>query len=483
MPEIPGPPRVPEFEPLPDYGPELPDWNPDAPSPYAPTQPPPPLEAPTPSPSRAPTEPVTPSQAPTEPAPRQITDAEVLPPPAAEPAPSADPASFADLADTVAALNDSPFGDRLASEAMAPMQDVPRDTARSPRAVHDAAYAQIPGDRPAGYGGPGLQDQHWTKVRDATINAAPGTPPATVEAINASRSPLQSRAAHPATLLLTTEGAPASALPGGERGTRYYIGDAPMGRPAVPEGPGNVAIPAEPGAAGGPARAADTRRYSTEHRFADAYLIPEMRRQIQASRERAGLPPLDDVQLAVAAGEQARWVMEGVPRTDLAQRPVEPWSGFVVEPARSPMQMLLAPEVLLPDLHARGRTVEAPPAPRAEAVTPTAPEAPHPGQLSLGFEPPGAPRPVTEVPSGSLHLFSAQTERSYLTAGFRPGDALVFGRESVGLPRELLAAHADRAVGIPTLGGVRSLNLANAVSIALYEALRGVGALDATFQG
>ncbi|MCP5253440.1 MAG: hypothetical protein H6947_03175 [Zoogloeaceae bacterium] len=67
MPEIPGPPRVPEFEPLPDYGPELPGWNPDAPSPYAPTQPPPaPVEVPTPS--RAPTEPVTPSRAPTEPA-------------------------------------------------------------------------------------------------------------------------------------------------------------------------------------------------------------------------------------------------------------------------------------------------------------------------------------------------------------------------------------------------------------------------------
>ncbi|MCB1902218.1 MAG: hypothetical protein KDH16_23215, partial [Rhodocyclaceae bacterium] len=454
MPEIPGPPRVPEFEPLPDYGPELPDWNPDAPSPYAPTQPPPPLEAPTPSPSRAPTEPatpsraptepVTPSQAPTEPAPRQITDAEVLPPPAAEPAPSADPASFADLADTVAALNDSPFGDRLASEAMAPMQDVPRDTARSPRAVHDAAYAQIPGDRPAGYGGPGLQDQHWTKVRDATINAAPGTRPATVEAINASRSPLQSRAAHPATLLLTTEGAPASALPGGERGTRYYVGDAPMGRPAVPEGPGNAAIPAEPGAAGGPARPADTRRYRTEHRFADAYLIPEMRRQIQASRERAGLPPLDDVQLAVAAGEQARWVMEGVPRTDLAQRPVEPWSGFVVEPARSPMQMLLAPEVLLPDLHARGRMVEAPPAPRAEAVTPTAPEAPHPGQLSLGFEPPGAPRPVTEVPAGGRPAGEGGTRNQRpLTPEEFAGFAAM--AEQMGMPREQI-----QQVGGPT---------------------------------
>ena len=72
MPEIPGPPRVPEFEPLPDYGLELPDWNPGEPSPYAPTQLPPPPEVITPS--RAPTEPVTPSRAPTEPAPRPITD-------------------------------------------------------------------------------------------------------------------------------------------------------------------------------------------------------------------------------------------------------------------------------------------------------------------------------------------------------------------------------------------------------------------------
>jgi tRNA (cytidine/uridine-2'-O-)-methyltransferase len=86
-----------------------------------------------------------------------------------------------------------------------------------------------------------------------------------------------------------------------------------------------------------------------------------------------------------------------------------------------------------------------------------------------------------DSPEGKLHLFSASTSRSYLTAGFARGDALVFGKESVGLPRELLAAHEGRVVGIPTLGPVRSLNLANAVGIALYEALRQVGALDATF--
>jgi tRNA (cytidine/uridine-2'-O-)-methyltransferase len=87
----------------------------------------------------------------------------------------------------------------------------------------------------------------------------------------------------------------------------------------------------------------------------------------------------------------------------------------------------------------------------------------------------------TESPAGRLHLFSALAERSYLDAGFAKGDALVFGRESVGLPRELLEAHADRVVGIPTMGAVRSLNLANAVGIALYEALRQVGAMGSVF--
>lgn len=83
--------------------------------------------------------------------------------------------------------------------------------------------------------------------------------------------------------------------------------------------------------------------------------------------------------------------------------------------------------------------------------------------------------------TGRLHLFSATAERSYLGARIAPGDALVFGKESVGLSPALLERFADRVVGIPTLGPVRSLNLANAVSIAVYEALRSLGALDDTF--
>jgi tRNA (cytidine/uridine-2'-O-)-methyltransferase len=90
------------------------------------------------------------------------------------------------------------------------------------------------------------------------------------------------------------------------------------------------------------------------------------------------------------------------------------------------------------------------------------------------------PRALT---AGKLHLFSALATRSYLDVDYAPGDALVFGRESVGLSEQLLARFPDRAVGIPTLGAVRSLNLANAVGIALYEALRKLGALSATFVG
>jgi tRNA (cytidine/uridine-2'-O-)-methyltransferase len=88
-----------------------------------------------------------------------------------------------------------------------------------------------------------------------------------------------------------------------------------------------------------------------------------------------------------------------------------------------------------------------------------------------------------EAPGGKLHLLSAIARKSYLEGSYAAGDALVFGRESVGLSEELLSRYPDRILGIPTLGAVRSLNLANSVGIVLYEALRGMGALEPTFTG
>ena len=75
-------------------------------------------------------------------------------------------------------------------------------------------------------------------------------------------------------------------------------------------------------------------------------------------------------------------------------------------------------------------------------------------------------------------LFSGHARRSYLDVRFELGDALVFGKESVGLPAALLAERAEQVIGIPMPGHVRSHNLANSVSIAVYEALRQNHALE-----
>lgn len=79
-------------------------------------------------------------------------------------------------------------------------------------------------------------------------------------------------------------------------------------------------------------------------------------------------------------------------------------------------------------------------------------------------------------------LFTAHAARSWFDPSIdvAPGDALVFGRESIGLPKDLVEAHASTCVALPTMGMVRSHNLANAVAIALYEALRRLGALSAS---
>jgi len=84
-------------------------------------------------------------------------------------------------------------------------------------------------------------------------------------------------------------------------------------------------------------------------------------------------------------------------------------------------------------------------------------------------------------PEARLHLFSANAPRSYLDADLAPGDALVFGKESVGLDPSLLARYPERVWAIPTLGAVRSLNLSNAVAVVLYEGLRKSGSLVAAY--
>lgn len=83
---------------------------------------------------------------------------------------------------------------------------------------------------------------------------------------------------------------------------------------------------------------------------------------------------------------------------------------------------------------------------------------------------------LSTVRPAKLWYFSKRAIKSYAAVEYREDDFLVFGRETRGLPQDLLDANPDRALRIPMMGtGVRSLNLSNAVSIVLYEALRQLG--------
>ncbi len=76
-----------------------------------------------------------------------------------------------------------------------------------------------------------------------------------------------------------------------------------------------------------------------------------------------------------------------------------------------------------------------------------------------------------------LFVVSAHSTIPYTSPRYRPGDVFLFGKESTGLPKDLLQRHDERAITIPMPAGkVRCLNLSTAAGIVVYEALRQVGA-------
>lgn len=80
-------------------------------------------------------------------------------------------------------------------------------------------------------------------------------------------------------------------------------------------------------------------------------------------------------------------------------------------------------------------------------------------------------------PAGRKRMFSTGGKRNFFEVGYQPGDYLIFGNETVGLPDALLELHPEDVCNIPIrLDNVRSLNLSNCASIVLYEALRQINA-------
>jgi tRNA (cytidine/uridine-2'-O-)-methyltransferase len=77
------------------------------------------------------------------------------------------------------------------------------------------------------------------------------------------------------------------------------------------------------------------------------------------------------------------------------------------------------------------------------------------------------------IPAGRVFYYSVHASRTYTSVSYQAGDILLFGSESRGLPSTLLDRYPDQTLTIPLLTNkVRSLNLATAVGIVLYEALR-----------
>ncbi len=78
-------------------------------------------------------------------------------------------------------------------------------------------------------------------------------------------------------------------------------------------------------------------------------------------------------------------------------------------------------------------------------------------------------------PGAQIFFATTKGRHIYSDASYPDGCYIMFGKESAGIPEEILKAHPDTCVRIPMIGETRSLNLSNSVAVVLYEALRQQG--------
>ena len=75
-------------------------------------------------------------------------------------------------------------------------------------------------------------------------------------------------------------------------------------------------------------------------------------------------------------------------------------------------------------------------------------------------------------PGAKIYMATTKAPKTYTEVEYEPDCYIMFGKESAGIPEEILKANPDTCVRIPMIGETRSLNLSNSVAIVLYEALR-----------
>ena len=78
-------------------------------------------------------------------------------------------------------------------------------------------------------------------------------------------------------------------------------------------------------------------------------------------------------------------------------------------------------------------------------------------------------------PDAKIYYATTKARKIYTEPAYGPNDYIMFGKESAGIPEEILVKHPDDCIRLPMLGEIRSLNLGNSVCAILYEALRQQG--------
>ena len=79
---------------------------------------------------------------------------------------------------------------------------------------------------------------------------------------------------------------------------------------------------------------------------------------------------------------------------------------------------------------------------------------------------------VNKNPNVRIYMATTKAKKAYTEVVYEENDFIMFGKESAGIPEEILIKYEDTSVRIPMVGEIRSLNLSNSVAIMLYEALR-----------
>ena len=86
-------------------------------------------------------------------------------------------------------------------------------------------------------------------------------------------------------------------------------------------------------------------------------------------------------------------------------------------------------------------------------------------------------------PNAKIYMATTKGRHVYSDVSYEPDCFIMFGKESAGIPEEILVDHEEDCMRIPMIGDIRSLNLGNSVAIVLYEALRQQGFKELELEG